>query len=109
MQGEKVSGRVATWVAGVVGVWAGLAALGALVAALMSPQWALVKEPMVLAESPTSREVMQQGWGGVGGGGGGHGLDRHESYRPIVTTVAFRVGLWTTCPRINTTHLPFRE
>ncbi|XP_042214867.1 uncharacterized protein LOC121861288 [Homarus americanus] len=97
MQGEKVSGRVATWVAGVVGVWAGLAALGALVAALMSPQWALVREPIVLAESP-SREA-QEAWL--------RGAERHESFQPVVTTVTFRLGLWTACPHINTSHLQF--
>ncbi|KAK4304415.1 hypothetical protein Pmani_023641 [Petrolisthes manimaculis] len=49
MQGEKVGGRVASWVTGMVGVWAGVAALGALVATLMSTQWAVVREPIILS------------------------------------------------------------
>lgn len=106
MQGEKVGGRVATWVAGVVGVWAGIAALGALVAALLSPQWALVREPMLVGEEPPTREVQEawQGWGG-GGEGRDHLQQRPGEANPVLTTVTFRLGLWTACPHINTSHL----
>lgn len=109
MQGEKVGGRVATWVAGVVGVWAGIAALGALVAALLSPQWALVREPMMVGEEPPAREV-QEAWQGRGAAGEGHDQQQqmqhhHREGRPVLTTVTFRLGLWTACPHINTSHL----
>lgn len=107
MQGEKVGGRVATWVAGVVGVWAGVAALGALVAALLSPQWALVREPMMVGEEPPAREI-QEAWQGWGVTGDGHDLQHpHQQGEgsPILTTVTFRLGLWTACPHINTSHL----
>lgn len=106
MQGEKVGGRVATWVAGVVGVWAGVAALGALVAALLSPQWALVREPMMVGEEPPAREV-HEAWQGLGVAGEGHDQQhQHQSeVSPVLTTVTFRLGLWTACPHINTSHL----
>lgn len=107
MQGEKVGGRVATWVAGVVGVWAGVAALGALVAALLSPQWALVREPMMVGEEPPAREVQEawQGRGVVGEGRDQQHMQQHGEGSPVLTTVTFRLGLWTACPHINTSHL----
>ncbi|XP_068241421.1 uncharacterized protein [Palaemon carinicauda] len=97
MQGEGVGGRLATWVAGVLGVWAGLAALGSLIAAIMFPQWALVREPIVLAESPSrSIDFLEDGL---------KENDRAQALQPVVTTVTFRLGLWTACPHINTTNL----
>lgn len=111
MQGEKVGGRVATWVAGVVGVWAGVAALGALVAALLSPQWALVREPMMVGEDPPAQEV-QEAWQGRGVSGDGRDLQhqqqqqqQHGESRPILTIVTFQLGLWTACPHINASRL----
>lgn len=107
MQGEKVGGRVATWVAGVVGVWAGVAALGVLVAALLSPQWALVREPMMVGEEPPAREV-QEAWQGRGASSEGRDLQHQQQRgetRPILTIVTFRLGLWTACPHINVSHL----
>lgn len=158
MQGEKVGGRVASWVAGVVGVWAGVAALGALVAALMSPQWTVVREPIVLSEvypphtdphyghslvvlgepPPPMQEVVGRGLeehDGVGeheseeGERGEGAFMTHEhdqqqqkyqhkqqyqhqqqplpegSSHTVLTTITFRLGLWTVCPHLNTTHI----
>ena len=113
MQGEKVGGRVATWVAGVVGVWAGVAALGALVAALLSPQWALVREPMMVEEEPPARE-MQEAWQGEGMFDDRNLQQQHQQQQqheqhvksqPILTIVTFRLGLWTACPQINASYL----
>lgn len=110
MQGDRVSSRVATWVSGVVGVWAGLAALGVIVAALISPNWALLREPIVLTEAPRRLGLYSANdpWAVDNHNGGGGGAPA-VSQPTVVTTVTFRVGLWAACPYINNSHSHTRE
>ncbi|XP_069970724.1 uncharacterized protein [Penaeus vannamei] len=104
MQGDRVSGRVATWVSGVVGVWAGLAALGVIVAALISPNWALLREPIVLTEAPRRLGLYSANDPWALDDHNGEGGAPAVSQPTIVTTVTFRVGLWAACPYINNSH-----
>ena len=84
---------------GVLGLWAGLASIGALIGAMLSPNWALVKEPITLEESNHMNYAAKM---------------PSEYYPddpletalgPVVTSVSFQLGLWNVCPNINTSGL----
>lgn len=93
-----------TWAAGVLGMWAGFASVGALLAALLSPHWALVREPIILEETSHGDNFAPK----VGVSSDYYfkeHFDTSMSLQPVVTTVTFRLGLWNVCPYINTTGL----
>ena len=87
------------WGAAILGLCFGVGALGSLMVSLLSPHWVLVREPIVLSESGP----FDYHYSGL--------LDDYnygvpvESLQPLVTTVTFRLGLWTACPHINTTGI----
>ena len=95
----------APWVAGFVGLLLGVAALASLIAALLSPYWASVSEPIVLSET----SGIDYHYGALMDDYNYGGPMGHENLQPLVTTVTFKLGLWKACPNINTTGIHISE
>ncbi|KAL7632909.1 UNVERIFIED_CONTAM: hypothetical protein RMT77_016736 [Armadillidium vulgare] len=105
---ESPKNNLSTWAAGVLGMWTGFASVGALIAPLLSPHWAIVKEPITLEETSYVDHYAPK----VGVPSDYYFEDKFDKslhLEPVVTTVTFRLGLWTACPYINTTGLHIGE